>query len=109
MLANVIADIPARVVRIWMQSFAVCMFGLSIPACLGQMRVLVDHVGYETRSPKQALVLGTAQDHPKGFSLMDTVTGKAVLSGTLVPVGEVDKWNGRVFWTADFSAWQKTG
>ncbi len=76
---------------------------------MGQLHVLVDHVGYETRSAKQALVLGTEQDHPQQFSLVDTVTGKTVLTGSLTPKGQVDAWGGRVFWTADFSSWQKAG
>ena len=76
---------------------------------MGQLQVLVDHVGYETRSPKQALVLGTAQDHPQQFSLIDTATGKAVLTGSLTPSGQVNAWGDRVFWTADFSSWQKPG
>jgi Glycosyl hydrolase family 9/Cellulase N-terminal ig-like domain len=76
---------------------------------MGQMRVLVDHVGYETRAPKQALVLGTEQDHPKQFSLIDTATGKVVLTGSLMHDGHVGTWGDRVFWTADFSSWQKAG
>ncbi len=76
---------------------------------MGQVQVLVDHVGYETRSTKQALILGTKQDHPQKFSLIDAVTGNAVMSGTLSPQGQVDAWGTRVFWTADFSSWKKTG
>ena len=73
------------------------------------MQVLVDHVGYETRSVKQALIVGTEQDHPQKFSLVDTATGVAVTSGDLTPNGKVDAWGARVFWTADFSSWQNIG
>ena len=73
-----------------------------------QLRVLVDQVGYETRSPKQALVMGTAQDHPQEFSLVDSTTGKAVLTGALTPAGQVHAWNG-TYWIADFSSWQTPG
>ena len=73
------------------------------------MSVLVDQVGYETQSPKQALVLGTDRDHPQQFTLVDTSTGKTVLSGSLKPAGQVHAWGGRVFWTAEFSSWQKAG
>ncbi|WP_263354584.1 glycoside hydrolase family 9 protein [Acidicapsa acidisoli] len=76
---------------------------------LGQMRVLVDQVGYETTAPKVGLVVGTKQDHPTQFSLVDSDTGKTVLSSALKPSGEVYDWGGRVFWTADFSSWQKPG
>jgi len=76
---------------------------------MAQVTVLVDQVGYEAKALKQGFVLGTEQDHPQQFSLIDTATNKAVLSGQLMPAGEVHAWNGRVFWIANFSAWQKTG
>ena len=98
-----------KIKRIWMQVLAVCCMGSFGSACIGQLHVLVDHVGYETRAPKQALVVGTEQDRPQKFSLVDTVTGQAVLTGNLTHDGQVNAWGGRVFWTADFSSWQKAG
>jgi hypothetical protein len=68
----------------------------------------VDQVGYEARAPKQALIMGTAQDHPQQFTLLNGATGKAVLSGTPTLAGQVHTWAG-VFWIADFSSWQKPG
>jgi len=73
------------------------------------MRVLVDQVGYDLRAPKEAIVTGSAQDHPAQFQLIDSDSGKTVLQGSLKLSGEVYHWDGRVFWTADFSSWQKTG
>jgi len=73
------------------------------------MRVLVDQVGYDLQAPKQAIVVGSAQDHPAQFVLIDSETGKVVFKGDLKPSGEVHAWDDRVFWTADFSSWQKTG
>jgi hypothetical protein len=98
-----------KIKRIRMLVVAVCCVGSFSAACLGQLHVLVDHVGYETRSPKQAIVVGAEQDHPEQFSLVDAVTGKTVLMGKLASSGKVDAWGGRVFWTADFSSWQKIG
>lgn len=71
--------------------------------------MLVDHVGYETTAHKRAIIVGTAGDHPSGFDLFDTATGKPVLSGKLTAAGQVSAWGDRVFWTADFSSWQKPG
>ena len=88
---------------------AVCLSGLFAPACLGQLQVLVDQVGYETQAPKQAIIAGAKTDHPQQFTLIDTDTGKAVLSGAVKPSGQVDAWDKWVFWTADFSAWNKPG
>lgn len=81
----------------------------SAQACLGRVQVLVDHVGYELHAAKQAVLAGSAQDNPQQFSLIDADTGKTVLSGRAVRAGEVNAWDGRVFWTADFSAWQRAG
>ena len=91
-----------------MHVLAVCCLTTIVPACLAQMRVLVDQVGYETRSPKEALVLGASADHPDKFSLVDTATGKTVFTGSLKAAGEVDAWGG-AYWIADFSAWDKPG
>lgn len=98
--------------RIWMQLAVVCAIGLFSSLSRGQLQVLVDQVGYETGSPKQALVLGTQQDHPQQFTLVDTATGKAVFTGNLRPAGQVDAWSvagSGTYWTADFSAWNKPG
>jgi hypothetical protein len=69
----------------------------------------VDQVGYETLAPKQAIVAGSDQDHPRQFALIDLDSGKAVLQGVLKPSGNVVAWGTQVFWTADFSSWQKAG
>jgi hypothetical protein len=88
---------------------AVCLTAFLAPACTGQqLKILVDQVGYETRSPKQALIMGTSQDHPQAFSLVDATTGKTVFTGTLIAAGEVRAWNGS-YWVADFSSWQTPG
>ncbi|WP_254062235.1 glycoside hydrolase family 9 protein [Acidobacterium sp. S8] len=71
--------------------------------------MLVDQVGYESAATKQALIEGTANDHPQTFALIDAATGQTVLHGNLVAAGEVHAWEGRLFWVADFSSWQKSG
>src|SRR5580698_10838836 len=97
--------------RIWV--LAVCCLGgftqCSLVNGQEQVRVLTDHVGYEAQSEKQGLVVGTPQDHPQKFSLIDTVTGLPVLSGNLTDAGQVHAWEGRKFWVADFSSWKKPG
>jgi hypothetical protein len=88
---------------------AACLGGFFAPACFAQLQVLVDHVGYETQAPKQAIVAGAKTDHPQKFALIDTDTGKPVLSGEVKPSGQVNAWDKWVFWTADFSSWKKPG
>lgn len=88
----------------WTQALiAGCLSLLSV-TCSGQVRVLVDQVGYEANAPKHALIMGTIEDKPEGFTLTDYNTGKTVLSGNLKPSGKVYDWGNRVFWTADFSS-----
>jgi Glycosyl hydrolase family 9/Cellulase N-terminal ig-like domain len=78
-------------------------------ASVAQMKVLVDQVGYETRAPKQAVIEGTQTDHPHDFTLIDTDTGKAVFHGLLPSSGPVHAWGDWIFWTVDFSSWQRSG
>ena len=77
--------------------------------CRGQVRLLVDHVGYERTAQKVAIVEGTAQDNPIGFALVDASSGKTVYEGQVQTSGKVDAWGDRFFWTADFSSWQNAG
>jgi hypothetical protein len=75
--------------------------------------MVVDHVGYETKAPKQALVVAdeksAQQDPPQTFALIDSATGKSVLTGSFKAAGQVDRWGGRTFWLADFTNWEKPG
>jgi len=96
-----------------MQLLAFCSFAPLASATFAQLHVAVDHVGYETKAPKEALLVADEKDAqldpPQTFSLVDTATGKAVLNGPFKPAGQVDRWGGRAFWIADFSTWQKPG
>jgi len=79
------------------------------PHCVGQVRVLVDQVGYETLAPKQAIIEGRDEDHPQRFALIDVDSEKTVYEGDLRSAGKVYAWEGRTFWTADFSSFNTTG
>jgi hypothetical protein len=98
--------------RIW--TLPACLAGLScialLPAhCRAEIVILIDHVGYETSAPKQVIVMSTEGERPQQFSLIDAADNKNVFSGSFTPSHAVDHWTGRVFWTADFSSWQKPG
>lgn len=41
--------------------------GMAIQACRAEVHVVVDQVGYEIASQKQALVVGAEGDHPQSF------------------------------------------
>jgi len=88
---------------------AIFSFIFGDQTCLGQVHVLVDQVGYEAQAPKQAIVEGTALDHPRDFALVDEESGETVFEAALQPSGKVYAWSDWLFWTADFSGWRKPG
>ena len=67
------------------------------------LKILVDHIGYEPSAPKRAVILGHANDNVTKFKIIDCSSGKNILSGSAVKVGPVDHWKDWCFWTADFS------
>jgi hypothetical protein len=73
------------------------------------MRVLVDQVGYETTSPKIALISAAEAEQPGEFALIDDASGKVVFTGTPAPAGRVDHWGEGTYWKADFSAFHLPG
>ena len=100
------------IIKAWITLVAIGAIGLLCPLSQAQLHILVDQVGYETGAPKQALVQGTAQDHPRQFTLIDTDTGKTVLTADLQPAGSVNAWTGPqgdTYWLADFSMWKTPG
>jgi hypothetical protein len=88
---------------------ATCFLLLCPLSCLGQVRVLVDQVGYETQATKQAIIEGGSEDHPLRFSLIDLDTGKPAYEASLQPSGTVHAWGSHMYWTADFSSWHAPG
>lgn len=72
--------------------------GLCLPVASAQLRVVVDHVGYEPDAQKVALVVVSDSDPaPESFAVIDPSTGKAVFSGQLNSAGTVNRWTGRGF------------
>ena len=82
-------------------------------AASAQVHLVVDHVGYEATATKQAFAVMdktvNIREVPVTFTLVDEASGKSVFKGTFKSAGGVDRWGTRVFWVADFSAWQTTG
>jgi len=98
-----------KIIHTFKHLLAVCPFVCFVSASLAQVQVLVDQVGYDTLATKQAIVEGTNTDHPQQFALIDADTGKVVFQAALHPSGPVHAWARWIFWTADFSSWQKPG
>jgi hypothetical protein len=78
---------------------------MAVQSGLGQnIEVLVNHIGYDQRAPKRAVILGHAHDDVSAFSIIDSSTGKSLLAGAPAKIGPVDQWKDWTFWTADFSS-----
>jgi hypothetical protein len=97
------------VFRLFRHFFAFGVFVLAAALASAQMRVLVDHVGYEMTAPKVGLISTAESDHPTQFALVDDKTGKVVFTGTPEPAGKVSRWGDRVYWKADFSTLRTAG
>lgn len=68
-----------------------------------RMRILTNHIGYETTGPKHAVILGKAEDRVSAFKIKESATDREVLSGTAKKIGPVKKWKDWHFWTIDFN------
>jgi hypothetical protein len=89
-----------KIIRILTWCLAACLTVVLAPPWVGQqLHVPVDQVGYQARVPKQELIMGTIQDDPQQFSLLDAASEKAVLSGTVISVDQVHAWDG-AYWIA---------
>ncbi len=74
----------------------------------GAGKVLVNHVGYECRAEKKAVIAAPATPALERFALLDE-EGRKVLAGKPVRAGEVPGWKGRHFWIADFTRARRPG
>lgn len=97
---------------------ALALLFVAAASVRAEMRILVDHVGYEATAAKKIfLVEGTPEDRPTHFALRNHVTGQHVLEGELHATGPVDRWSysgkaagiSRLFWAGDMSALRTAG
>jgi hypothetical protein len=68
-----------------------------------RVKVLTNHIGYETSGPKHAVVLGKAADSVSSFKIKEYATDREVFAGSAKPLGPVMKWKDWHFWTVDFN------
>jgi hypothetical protein len=83
--------------------------GLVSAAQAGDANILINHIGYEPGGVKRAVLQGGQDGAWSAFRVIETGTGKMVLSGAAVSVGAVRKWKDWCFWTIDFSALTQEG
>ena len=87
------------------------LIGLSLcSGAVGQgIKVLTNHIGYESYGPKRAVVLADTRVAFSAFRLEDAATGAVVYKGLPVFAGPVSHWKHWQFWTIDFSRFTGEG
>ncbi len=73
------------------------------------VKILHNHIGYETQGAKHGVILGHENDRITTFKIVDYTSGQEVFSGKPAKVGAVDKWRDWCFWTIDFDEVKKEG
>jgi Glycosyl hydrolase family 9/Cellulase N-terminal ig-like domain len=89
--------------------FAFCVFSLACQATASRLKILTNHLGYETHGPKHAVILGQASDTVSGCVLKDFADDREVLVIAPTAVGPVRKWRNWYFWTLDFDSFAALG
>ena len=87
----------------------IIMINLLIGQTKPEIKLLTNHIGYELHAPKKAVILASKYDRVKSFRLKVYPRNYTILTGKPVYSGPVDKWRNWVFWTADFTAFEKEG
>ncbi|HYG40163.1 MAG TPA: glycoside hydrolase family 9 protein [Cytophagales bacterium] len=75
-------------------------FGLNLRA--QNIKILINHIGYEKEGPKHAVVRGKLGDEITTFTVVDSKTNKKVITGKPQKTGTVDKWKDWHFWDITF-------
>ncbi len=73
------------------------------------MKVLINHIGYETEGWKHAVILGHEGDAIQSFKIKKHETEEVVFSGIPQYKGPVQKWKDWRFWTIDFNELKEEG
>ena len=71
-------------------------------------KLLINHVGYESRGFKQAVLQADTNHGSPKFAVLDTA-GHTVFHGKALPAGKVDRWYTGQYWQAEFSELEKPG
>ncbi len=66
------------------------------------VKILTNHIGYDTNSTKTAIFQGEENIKPENFSVIKVSNDEVVLRGTLSENGKVDKWDTGFYYTISF-------
>jgi hypothetical protein len=77
------------------------------------LEILLNHIGYDTRSPKKAVIRSRAgagiPEQSFEFRVVESESGNPVFEGKARFIGSVARWKEWIFWTLDFSDLAKSG
>src|SRR5574341_633790 len=73
------------------------------------MLILINHIGYETNGPKQAVFQGPDTERCDSIRLLEHPTSREIISFEPVGAGKVPGWKDWMFWTCDFSSIMREG
>jgi len=82
---------------------------LGAQSSAGELKILTNHLGYETGGPKHAVILGQANDSVSACVLKDETTDQVIQAITPKASGPVQKWRDWYFWTLDFDSFATEG
>ncbi len=89
--------------------FALCVSCKTHPGTDPGLSILHNHLGYYPDGHKKAIVQGTEFHDLNTFELRDAKTHEVVFSGQVEKSGTVDHWKNWIFWTLEFSAFDREG
>src|SRR5581483_1282279 len=95
--------------RIAIIEVIVCLFGCVLQGHASELKILSNHLGYETNGPKHAVILGKSGDKVSECTLKQDGDNRVALSITPKPAGPVQKWQDWYFWTLDFDSFASEG
>jgi Glycosyl hydrolase family 9/Cellulase N-terminal ig-like domain len=97
-------------IRVSLLPFIICCtLALTLPSAAAAVKILTNHLGYETKGPKYAVILGKAADKVSACALKDDATDRSVLDIAPNSAGPVQKWKDWYFWTLNFDSFASEG
>lgn len=77
------------------------------------IEILINHIGYDTRSAKKAVIKSRAgaglPERSLDFRVIGSESGNTVYKGVARYIGAVARWRDWIFWSLDFSDLVKSG
>lgn len=86
-----------------------CWLALVASAFATDSKILTNHLGYEARGPKHAVILGNPSDSFSTCALKDQASSNNVMTIPAKATGPVQKWRDWYFWTLDFDSFTTEG